>query len=137
MAPGAMGFVFAGPVASRLQKPLVVARKGGQLPGPVITQGYTGSNIRHLSSTNNDEMGPRLSLEMPVGSIRPGQGIAVIDDCLASGSTATTLVELVRRQGGCVTHILCVLELPDLGARTKIESLKSLEIFSIVTCDGQ
>jgi adenine phosphoribosyltransferase len=92
-----LGVVFGGAVAPRLQKALILARKTGKLPGDAMMMvQYLGSNAANLSE--NIYMNTALqhsSLEVVSGSIQAGQRVAIVDVCLASGSTAQALIRFV------------------------------------------
>ena len=63
------------------------------------------------------------TLELPVGSVKPGERVAVVDDVLATGGTVAASVELIRRAGADVTGIAVVLELAALGGRSRLDAL--------------
>lgn len=162
VAPEALGFVFAGALAPVMKKPLVLIRKEGRLVGNAVDGvSYNGSNMNSLKgkkqeqdeeeehrSTMNDEINnrkeqfyPSCSFEIIVGSIIPGQRIMVVDDCLASGSTLEGVSDLVSRQGGIITKIACLMELPDLDGRLRLNPSPStngkLDIFSVMEFPGK
>ena len=131
--PEATGFLFAAPVANHLQVPLIVLRKAGRLPGDTCRICYKGSNISNLEKTPRNE--GTVSLEMVDGSIQRGQHVFILDDCLASGSTAAAMVRLLSQQGAVVDRLVCVMELPDLGGREALRDL-GVEVFSVVQFEG-
>jgi len=60
------------------------------------------------------------ALELPAGSIAPGQPVVVVDDVLATGGTAEAACTLVERAGGVVTGVSVLLEIPALGGRDRL-----------------
>jgi adenine/guanine phosphoribosyltransferase-like PRPP-binding protein len=59
VAPEALGFVFAGSIAAAIQKPLVLIRKQGKLPGDVDSVPSNGSNMQKLVD-DSVRLGDRL-----------------------------------------------------------------------------
>ena len=114
---GDLGYVFAGALGGRLMKPVILARKPGKLQERVDRIQYRGSNIANLQREEGDDT---TTLEVVSGSVQPGQRILIVDDCLASGSTGNGLIDYVKSQGGIVSKLACVMELPDLGARSRL-----------------
>ena len=146
VAPEALGYVFAGAIAAKMNKPLVLARKHGKLPGDTVKVSYDGSNMSNLQKDDDDnskgcnkDLLPvdqaQESLELIQGTIQPGHRILVVDDCLASGSTVTALRHLVELQGGRVTKLFCLMEFPDLQARQELIHQK-MEIVSLMSFPG-
>lgn len=110
----ARGFIFATLVAQILDRPLVMIRKTGKLPGSTIDESYDleyGSN----------------SISVQEWSILPGQRVALIDDLLATGGTMQAAARLVERVGGMVDGVLCVIALdePFLAGQPTRESIES------------
>ena len=98
-------------------KPVILARKPGKLQGRVDRIQYG----RTLPISNVKKgMIHVTTLEVVSGSVQPGQRILIVDDCLASGSTGNGLIDYVKSQGGIVSKLACVMELPDLGARSRL-----------------
>lgn len=116
IGPDARGFLFGMPLAQETNKPFVMVRKPGKLPGQVISEEYDleyGTNI----------------LEMQVNSIKPGQKVVIVDDLFATGGTTDAIIKLVEKQGGIVSNILFVIELTFLNGREKI---KDYPVISLV-----
>ncbi|QCS12886.1 adenine phosphoribosyltransferase [Acinetobacter radioresistens] len=99
LAVEARGFVLASLLAQRLNKGLLLVRKAGKLPPPVVGVGY--------------------SLEYGVDRLEMADGIApqkviIVDDVLATGGTLKAVKQLAEK---CQHHILgasILLDLPDL-----------------------
>jgi adenine phosphoribosyltransferase len=101
------GFLFAGALAHRQVKGLLLARKPGKLPARTERVSY---DLEYGSA----------SLELHLDSVRPGQRVVIVDDLLATGGTARAAGELVTRQGGQVVGFLFLIELGFLEGRQKL-----------------
>jgi len=104
IAPESRGFFLSGPLAARLKKGLVLARKKGKLPGPTIARSYV---LEYGMDT----------IEIHKDAIKPGQKAIIIDDLLATGGTARCICEIAKELGGEVTCAVFFIELLDLGGR--------------------
>lgn len=115
VGPDARGFLFGVPLAMELDKPFVMVRKPGKLPGETNSIEYDleyGSN----------------KLEILKSSIKPGQKVIVVDDLLATGGTADAIVKLVESMGAEVINSLFVIELTFLDGNKKLNN----KTFSLV-----
>lgn len=102
------GFLTGVPVAQALDLPFGMVRKKGKLPGDVISQEYEleyGTDI----------------IEIQAGLIEPGTRVAIIDDLLATGGTMKATGDLVHKIGGEIVSSCCIIELPELGGRQKLD----------------
>lgn len=90
----ARGFLFASPVASKTNKPLVIMRKSGKLAGPV-----TGSS--YCKSYDSVE-----TLEISMDSNIKNKRIAIIDDGIASGGTTEAMHNLIMKQEGKLIEVI-------------------------------
>ena len=104
----ARGFVFAAPVADRLGIPLVLLRKKGKLPPPVVQVEYS---LEYADASN---------MEARVDAVADGQRVAIIDDLLATGGTAVAASKLVDELGGVVVAHVFLIELAYLDGRERI-----------------
>ena len=112
----ARGFLFGAPLAYRLGKPLVPARKEGKLPAESLRAEYSleyGSNV----------------VELHKDSIAPGQRALIVDDLLATGGTLAATAHLVEQAGGSVEGIALAIELTELEGRKR---LRGYDVFSLV-----
>jgi len=101
------GFLFGAPLADRLGIGIAPVRKLGKLP-------YKTERVQYAL-----EYGTGI-LEAHVDAVKPGEKVAVIDDLLATGGTASAAGELVRKEGGTVGAYLFVVELVALRGREKL-----------------
>lgn len=103
----ARGFIFGPPIALAIGAKFVPLRKPGKLPGEVIFKEYTL------------EYG-KDRLEMHVGAVEPGEHALVVDDLIATGGTLCAAMNLLERAGAEVVECACVIELPDLQGRERL-----------------
>ena len=59
-------------------------------------------------------------LEIHRDAIHPGERILIIDDVLATGGTAAATTKLVETLGGTVSGLGFMIELDDLGGRSRL-----------------
>lgn len=109
VGPDARGFLFGTPLAMELDKPFVMVRKPGKLPGEVISFDY---ELEYGTNT----------LEILKGSIKPGQKVAIVDDLLATGGTVEAITKLIEEQGAEVIKTLFVIELTFLNGSKKLNN---------------
>ena len=67
-------------------------------------------------------------LEMHRDSLREGAAVLVVDDLLATGSTAAAAGELVHRQGAYVHAYAFVIELISMGGRQRLLPTPTLSV---------
>ncbi len=117
----ARGFLFAGAIAGRLGRGMLMVRKPGKLPAALDEVSYS---LEYGENT----------LQLHQGSIKPGERVLIVDDLLATGGTAAATVELVRKQGGVVAGFAFVCELTFLPGRDKLRALcgDDVEIHAII-----
>ncbi len=118
----ARGFIFGAPLAYALGVGFVPVRKQGKLPGKTTGHEYA-------LEYGHDR------IEMHDDAIAPGDKVLVVDDLLATGGTAQATVMLVRGLGGEVADCAFVVDLPDLGGRTKLEQM-GLTVFTLCAFEG-
>ena len=104
------GFIFAVPVAERLQAGFVPIRKPGKLPAETVSAEYA---LEYGTDT----------LEMHRDAVGPGDKVLVVDDLLATGGTAEATVKLIRERGAEVVGATFVIELGFLAGRKRLEGL--------------
>ena len=102
-----------------LQLGFVMVRKQGKLPGETVRHVY---ELEYGTDT----------VEIQADAIKPGQRVVVLDDLMATGGTMTAAIELIRKVGGTVAGVACIIELEGLGGRDEIDvPFKSLVQFEI------
>lgn len=115
------GFIFGTPIAYKLNKSFVLARKPGKLPREAISETY---DLEYGTA----------ALEIHTDAIQPGQKVVIVDDLLATGGTAKAAINLVERLGGKVVALDFLIELPALKGR---EALNGYIVESAITFDGE
>ena len=103
----ARGFIFSALAARELRVGLVPLRKPGKLPREVLSVSY---DLEYGST----------SLEAHTDAFGPGERVLIVDDLVATGGTAAASCELVERLGGEVVACAFVIELDQLGGRSRL-----------------
>jgi adenine phosphoribosyltransferase len=101
------GFIFAAPLAQRLNLPLHLVRKRGKLPRAALS-------VRYELEYGFDH------LEVHADAIRPGGRYLIVDDVIATGGTAAAVASLVAQQGAAVAACVFLIELTFLDGRSKL-----------------
>jgi adenine phosphoribosyltransferase len=111
------GFLVAAPLAYALGRGFAMVRKKGKLPGKTARFSY---DLEYGTDT----------IEMQEDAISPGQRIIIVDDLIATGGTMQAAIDLVRRQGGEVAGVACIIELAFLNGRQRINApLTSMVVY--------
>ena len=106
----ARGFILGGAIAHQLGTGFVPIRKKGKLPAATISQKYTLEYGEAVMELHDD-------------AITAGERILLVDDLLATGGTAEAGISLIERLGGEIIGCSFIVDLPDLGGRSKLEKL--------------
>lgn len=106
----ARGFILGGAVAHQLSAGFVPIRKKGKLPHETISIAYSL------------EYGVD-SMEVHKDAVLKGEKVIIVDDLVATGGTAEAATKLLLSLGADVIATCFIIDLPDLGGRTKIEAL--------------
>jgi len=117
----ARGFLLASNLAYALNKPLVLIRKPGKLPGKV-------DNLCFESEYAKGE------LELQQDSFCEGDRVIVIDDLIATGGTLMTAIKLINGQGGKVTEVAAIIDLINLNGSRYIGET-GVPCFSLISYD--
>ncbi len=112
--PEVRGIPAAAVVAEALQVPLVIIRKQGKIPGPIVSKTY--------SNAYEDE-----KVEMSTSSDVAGKQVVFIDDGIASGGTTIACCDLIKEMGGNVELILAMIN------HTYKEKITGLDQYPIQT----
>jgi adenine phosphoribosyltransferase len=107
----ARGFIFATALSQKLGKGLLMVRKKGKLPGKTISISY---GLEYGGDT----------IELQEGAVRKGERIAIVDDLLATGGTASAAAALVEKAGGNVACMVFAIELEGLAGRNKLSGYR-------------
>lgn len=104
----ARGFLTGILLAQALQKPFILIRKAGKLPGNKISTTY---ELEYGTAT----------IEMHVESTRPGMQVLIHDDVLATGGSASAAARLIKESGASVAGFSFLVNLTFLGGTPKLE----------------
>jgi adenine phosphoribosyltransferase len=105
----ARGFIFASALAYAMGLPLALVRKKGKLPHKTVSETY---ELEYGTDT----------LEMHIDAVDKGDRVLLVDDLLATGGTMAAAAKLIEKLGGQIVEIACVVELPLLKGREKLNS---------------
>ncbi len=103
------GFLFGMLLAEKLNAGFVPIRKPGKLPSQTYSEVY---ELEYGKDT----------LEIHCDAIKNGDRILIHDDVLATGGTAKTACNLVKRLGGEIVQCNFLIELEFLNGRNKLNS---------------
>tara|TARA_B100000073_G_scaffold341413_1_gene342747 strand:- start:188 stop:706 length:519 start_codon:yes stop_codon:yes gene_type:complete len=104
----ARGFIFGSSISLISEKPMLVARKTGKLPGALISEKYI------LEYGENE-----LSIQKE--ALNRYKKYAIIDDLLATGGTVNCVGNLLKKQNKFISGLLVVVELAELLGRQKLD----------------
>ena len=121
VGPESRGFIFGVPVAYLTGKGFVPVRKKGKLPRKTVSQKY------------DLEYG-QAEIEMHVDAVKPGQKVVIVDDLIATGSSAEAAAKLVEQLGGEIVKMVFVMELAGLEGRKK---LGKYDVESLIVYEGK
>ncbi|WP_137817284.1 MULTISPECIES: adenine phosphoribosyltransferase [unclassified Pseudomonas] len=109
-AMDARGFLIGSIIAYALNKPLILFRKQGKLPGDVLAEGY------------QTEYGEAF-LEVHADSLCEGDSVLMFDDLIATGGTLLAAANLVRRLGASIFEAAAIIDLPELGGSQRLQDI--------------
>ena len=118
----ARGFVLGGAVAHQLSVGFVPIRKKGKLPGATIAESYVLEYGEAVVEIHDD-------------ALKPGERVLIVDDLLATGGTCEAGIKLVQRLGAVVAGCAFVVDLPDLGGRTRLEAM-GMDVHALCAFEG-
>lgn len=117
----ARGFVLGPSIALRLGIGFIMVRKKGKLPGDVIGHTY---DLEYGSDT----------VEVQADAVKKGDRVVVIDDLIATGGTLLAACTLLEKLGANVVECACIVELPDLHGRSK---LQDRQVYTMIEFQGE
>ena len=103
----ARGFLFATPLAYKLNCGCVMIRKSNKLPGKLLSQDY---DLEYGTAELSVQKERQLS----------GKRVLLIDDLIATGGSLAAAQTLINKAGGIICCALCVIELTGLKGRDKL-----------------
>ena len=116
------GFIIGAALAYQLGVGFVPIRKKGKLPAETVGHDYT---LEYGSDR----------IEMHVDAIAKGEKVLLVDDLIATGGTAEAAAKLIESMGGKIIECCFVIDLPDLGGRTRLEK-HGHKVFSLCEFEG-
>jgi adenine phosphoribosyltransferase len=119
----ARGFIFGLAVAMQLNVGFVPVRKPGKLPFETVGEDYELEYGTDRVEVHRD-------------AIQAGERVLLVDDLIATGGTAAAAIRVIERVGGLVEACAFVIELPDLGGRSRVEA-DGRRILSICSFEGE
>ena len=119
----ARGFIFGLAVAMQLDVGFVPIRKPGKLPWKTVGEDYELEYGTDRVEVHRD-------------AIQEGERVLLVDDLIATGGTAAAAIRVIERVGGMVDACAFVIELPDLGGRSRLEG-NGRRILSICSFEGE
>ena len=119
VGPESRGFIFGVPLAYKMKKGFVPARKVGKLPAETARKAYAL------------EYG-EAEIEIHKDAILPGSKVVIVDDLLATGGTARATADLLRELGAQVVGMSFLIELEVLEGREFLsgyDNVKSVVVY--------
>ena len=110
------GFIFGAALAQRMGVGFIPLRKPGKLPWKTRRAEY---QLEYGSD----------ALEVHEDAVKPGERVAIVDDLLATGGTASAAASLLSEIGAELLGLFFVIELSFLQGRAK---LPNQAVFSLV-----
>ncbi len=104
----ARGFLFGSSLALVLEKPMIVARKPGKLPGDVLSKSY---NLEYGSN----------SLSIQRNALNAYDKYVIVDDLLATGGTVQCVSSIVNSVGKKILGLSVVIELSELNGKSLLD----------------
>ena len=118
----ARGFLIASIMAYQMQKPLVLVRKKGKLPGKTVHQEY---QLEYGVS----------AVEMQLDSVGPGDRVLVFDDLIATGGTILAACTLIKKLGAEIIECAALINLPDLEGSVRIQEA-GIPVYTMLAYEG-
>jgi len=119
----ARGFIFGLAVAMELNVGFVPIRKPGKLPWETVGEDYKLEYGTDRVEVHRD-------------AIQAAERVLLVDDLIATGGTAEAAIRVIERVGGVVEACAFVIELPDLGGRSRVET-NGRRVLSICSFAGE
>ena len=101
------GFLLGPRLAQDLNAGFIPIRKPGKLPAKTISVTY---ELEYGEDT----------IEIHADAISKGDTVVIHDDLIATGGSAKATTRLIKELGGCVAGYSFIVELDELGGRSKL-----------------
>ena len=119
----ARGFVVGGMLASSLNLPLILIRKGDKLAGKPLQQEVEMTYGTRQMQLRRDACGA-------------GDRVVIFDDLVATGGSVLGASTLLKELGAEIHEVATVAEIPDEGCREQIGS-SDISLFSLVAFENR
>ena len=119
----ARGFIIGSVLAYELGVGFVPIRKKGKLPFTTVEETY---ELEYGSAT----------VELHTDAVRPGDKVLLIDDLIATGGTMMAGKKLLEKLGATVMEGAAIVDLPELGGSTLLQTVGQLPLFTLVDFAG-
>lgn len=116
------GFITGAILAYKLGVGFVPIRKPGKLPAETVSEEY---ELEYGTD----------KIELHTDAIKKGDQVLLVDDLIATGGTALAACNLIGQLGGEIVECSFIVDLPDLGGKTKLES-NGFKTFALVEFEG-
>ncbi len=114
------GFIFGAALARELKTGLTLIRKKGKLPRKTLT----------VRAPNEYAV---EYFEAHLDSVKQGERVVIVDDLIATGSSAISAIQLIQELGGLVLSFVALVELTALQGVKKInEAHPEVPVFSLL-----
>ena len=117
LAAEARGFIFAAPLALKLNAGFIPVRKPGKLP-------FETHSFHYELEYGTD------SLEMHTDAVTSDDTVLLVDDLLATGGTMQACLRMAENSGAKIAGVAFVLELIGLNGRQKLEPYEVVSLVS-------
>jgi adenine phosphoribosyltransferase len=74
-------------------------------------------------------------IEIHSDALEEGERVLIVDDLIATGGTVEAAVRLVEKMKAEVIECCFIIDLPDIGGRTKLEAMGQ-SVFSLCEFEG-
>lgn len=118
----ARGFILGAPLAYVMGKGFIPIRKKGKLPAATIGHDY---ELEYGTDR----------IEIHIDAIEKGERVLLVDDLIATGGTAEAACKLIQKMGGEIVECCFVIDLPDIGGRTRLEKAGH-KVFALCEFEG-
>ncbi|WP_067522303.1 adenine phosphoribosyltransferase [Endozoicomonas ascidiicola] len=119
----ARGFLMGSTLSYLMNKPLILFRKKGKLPGSTLSVEY---DLEYGKAT----------LEMHEDSVKAGEKVLLVDDLIATGGTLLAADELLRKAGASTLEAAAIINLPDLKGADRLNQA-GIATYSLCQFEGE
>lgn len=118
----ARAFVIGSILANKLNKPIILVRKGGKLPGKVEAEHY-------------QTKGGERNLEIQIKSCPANSKVLIFDDLIATGHSTIATSMIIQRLNAQVVEVASIVTLPDAKGINRLLAA-GLSVFSLCSYES-